>query len=179
MSTFLPDLSQSSAVAHSIGLSVVRRQVFGIDRADIIDKAKEIGTRRLLRCSQHCSPALDWPHLCAVRANGLSGVVTLIKSKVEDVHLPVDKVDIIISEWMGYFLLFESMLPSVLFARDKWLAKDGAVYPDHAIMYIAGCETSRHRHSNVDFWKNVYGFDMSTLIEQRCALLPAFLPDRP
>ena len=36
----------------------------------------------------------------------------------------------IVSEWMGYFLVFESMLPSVLFARDKWLNKDGGVYPD-------------------------------------------------
>jgi hypothetical protein len=30
-------------------------------------------------------------------------------------------VDIIISEWMGYFLLYESMLDTVLYARDKWL----------------------------------------------------------
>ena len=35
--------------------------------------------------------------------------------------LPVEHVDIVISEWMGYCLLFESMLDSVLFARDKWL----------------------------------------------------------
>jgi protein arginine N-methyltransferase 1 len=36
---------------------------------------------------------------------------------VEDITLPVDKVDIIISEWMGYFLLYESMFDSVLFAK--------------------------------------------------------------
>lgn len=47
--------------------------------------------------------------------------ITLIKGKVEEVDLPVDKVDIIISEWMGYFLLYESMLDTVLVARDKWL----------------------------------------------------------
>lgn len=29
------------------------------------------------------------------------------------------QVDIIISEWMGYFLVYESMLDSVLYARDK------------------------------------------------------------
>ena len=37
----------------------------------------------------------------------------------------MEKVDIIISEWMGYFLFYESMLDTVLFARDKWLADDG------------------------------------------------------
>jgi type I protein arginine methyltransferase len=40
---------------------------------------------------------------------------------MEDIVLPVEKVDIIISEWMGYFLLYESMLDSVLWARDKYL----------------------------------------------------------
>lgn len=45
--------------------------------------------------------------------------VTLIRGKVEEVDLPVDKVDIIVSEWMGYFLLYESMLNTVLVARDK------------------------------------------------------------
>lgn len=35
------------------------------------------------------------------------------------------QVDIVISEWMGYFLLFESMLYSVLYARAKYLKHDG------------------------------------------------------
>lgn len=48
-------------------------------------------------------------------------VVTVLKGKIEEIELPVPKVDIIISEWMGYFLLFENMLNSVLYARDKWL----------------------------------------------------------
>ena len=51
----------------------------------------------------------------------LSAVVSLIKGKIEEVELPVDKVDIIISEWMGYCLFYESMLDTVLVARDKWL----------------------------------------------------------
>lgn len=48
-------------------------------------------------------------------------VITIFKGKVEEVELPVDKVDIIISEWMGYSLFYESMLKTVIFARDKWL----------------------------------------------------------
>lgn len=35
-------------------------------------------------------------------------VVTLIKGKMEDIELPVEKVDIIVSEWMGYGLLCKS-----------------------------------------------------------------------
>ena len=29
------------------------------------------------------------------------------------------QVDVIVSEWMGYFLFYESMLDTVLYARDK------------------------------------------------------------
>lgn len=48
-------------------------------------------------------------------------VITIFKGKVEDTELPVDQVDIIISEWMGYCLFYESMLNTVIYARDKWL----------------------------------------------------------
>lgn len=50
------------------------------------------------------------------------------------------KVDIIISEWMGFCLLYESMLDSVLFARDRFLVKDGLMFPDRAKIYIAAVE---------------------------------------
>lgn len=56
-------------------------------------------------------------------------VVTIIKGKVEEVELPVDHVDIIISEWMGYCLFYESMLNTVIYARDKWLVRISAVAP--------------------------------------------------
>ena len=54
--------------------------------------------------------------------------------KIEEVTLPVEKVDIIISEWMGYCLLYESMLETVLFARDKWLAEGGLLFPDKGML---------------------------------------------
>jgi type I protein arginine methyltransferase len=50
-------------------------------------------------------------------------------------------VDIIISEWMGYFLLRESMLDSVLVARDRFLKPGGALYPSHARLYVAGARS--------------------------------------
>lgn len=54
--------------------------------------------------------------------------------------MPVEKVDIIISEWMGYFLLYEAMLDSVLYARDKWLAPGGIMMPDRATMFIGALD---------------------------------------
>jgi protein arginine N-methyltransferase 3 len=43
-------------------------------------------------------------------------------------------VDVIVSEWMGYCLLYESMLSSVIYARDHWLKPGGAILPDTAEM---------------------------------------------
>ena len=61
----------------------------------------------------------------------------MLKGKIEEVDIPVDEVDIIISEWMGYYLLYESMLDSVLWARDRYLKANGKMLPDKATMYIA------------------------------------------
>jgi protein arginine N-methyltransferase 1 len=71
-----------------------------------------------------------------VAGNGLSDKIEVIQAAMEDVELP-EKVDVIVSEWMGYFLLRESMLDSVIVARDKWLKPGGAMFPSHATLYIA------------------------------------------
>ena len=71
---------------------------------------------------------------------GYVSVVTLIKGKVEDVELPVEKVDIILSEWMGYCLFYESMLNTVLFARDKWLVSCTTVGPDNLKLFYVHFE---------------------------------------
>ena len=47
--------------------------------------------------------------------------VTIIRGKMEEIVLPVQKVDIIISEWMGYCLFYESMLDTVLYARYNYI----------------------------------------------------------
>jgi protein arginine N-methyltransferase 1 len=116
------------------------KHVIGVDMSTIIDKAKEI-----------------------VEVNGLTDKITLLQGKMEDVVLPFDKVDIIISEWMGYFLLYESMLDTVLWARDKYLVPNGLIFPDKATIFMAGIEDGEYKDEKIGFWDNVYGFDYSPL----------------
>ena len=71
----------------------------------------------------------------------LADRIKVIQGTMETVELP-EPVDIIISEWMGYFLLRESMLDSVLYARDKYLRPGGAMYPSHARLYLAPLRTN-------------------------------------
>ncbi|KOM40162.1 hypothetical protein LR48_Vigan04g036000 [Vigna angularis] len=129
-----------------------------------------------------------------VKANNLHNVVEVIEGSMEDVTLP-EKVDVIISEWMGYFLLRESMFDSVIHARDHWLKPTGVMYPSHARMWMAPIRTGIVDHksgeyeSTMDDWNNFvdetktyYGVDMSTLTkpfsdEQRKYYLQASLAD--
>ena len=117
-------------------------------------------------------------------------VITLVKGKLEEAELPIQKFDIIISEWMGYFLLYESMLDTVLLARDKYLKPGGLIFPDNASLYICAIEDQDYKEEKIgcacsqDFalkgifllltailaefffasvWDNVYGFDYSVI----------------
>lgn len=64
--------------------------------------------------------------------------------------LPITEFDIIISEWMGYFLLYESMLDTVLLARDKYLKKGGLIFPDSAKLYLAAIEDSEYKEEKIN-----------------------------
>ena len=64
------------------------------------------------------------------------------------------------SEWMGYLLLYESMLPTVLLARDRWLAPGGLLLPSACELLV-----SLSSHDRVGFWSDVYGFDMANMVE--------------
>ncbi|CAN1216607.1 Protein arginine N-methyltransferase PRMT10, partial [Linum perenne] len=110
-----------------------------------------------------------------VKANNLENVVEVIEGSMEDVVLP-EKVDVIISEWMGYFLLRESMFDSVICARDRWLKPDGVMYPSHARMWFAPIRSGLVDRKGNDFedvmddWHNFvkdtkdsYGVDMDIL----------------
>jgi len=69
-----------------------------------------------------------------VRRNGLDSIIEVIQSSVEELILP-EKVDVIISEWMGMVLLRESMLDSVIRARDRFLKPGGTLWPSDATVY--------------------------------------------
>jgi len=141
-----------------------------------------------------------------VAANGVDHIVTVIQGAVEEVVLPEEDweeggavglvreegqnevnedgkknqqvVDIILSEWMGYFLLRESMLDSLVRARDIFLKpKTGLMMPSHATMLVAPIsdeqerkhQSSEYAHAMED-WKEfaettqtMYGVDMSVL----------------
>ncbi|KAH0537713.1 hypothetical protein FGG08_005520 [Glutinoglossum americanum] len=117
------------------------KKVIAVDNSEIIDKAREI-----------------------VFENGLGDVITCVRGKIEEVTLPVVQVDIIISEWMGYCLLYEAMLDSVIWARDHYLAPDGLMVPSHCTLYVAPISDPDYIADHISFWYSVYGFSMSSML---------------
>lgn len=86
----------------------------------------------------------------------------VIHGKAEEIDLPDGvKVDVIVSEWMGFYLLHESMLESVLLARDKHLKPDGVMFPSRTKLYSAACRLGNFYSEQVDFWNKLYGLDLS------------------
>jgi len=135
------DVGCGTGILSMFAVKAGAKHVYAIECAAIIDQAREI-----------------------VKANGMADKITLIKGKVEEVEVP-EKVDVLISEWMGYFLMYESMLSSVIYARDKWLKPDGIVLPDKCTLYINAIEDADYRAAKIDWWGNVYGFNMSCIGE--------------
>uniref|UniRef100_A0A2N9FC55 Protein arginine N-methyltransferase domain-containing protein n=1 Tax=Fagus sylvatica TaxID=28930 RepID=A0A2N9FC55_FAGSY len=137
-----------------------------------------------------------------VKANNLSDTVIVLHGRVEDVEID-EEVDVIISEWMGYMLLYEfllfspsgvnaprlpdnwfwqvesvvrrsliaSMLGSVITARDRWLKPGGLILPSTASLYMAPVTHPDRYSESIDFWRNVYGIDMSAMLPlaKQCA----------
>ncbi|XP_071960883.1 protein arginine N-methyltransferase 6-like isoform X2 [Antedon mediterranea] len=100
-----------------------------------------------------------------IKSNKMENKIQVINQRVEDVHLP-EKVDVIVSEWMGYFLLYESMLNSVIYARDKFLKKNGLILPSIASIYMAPITDAERLDEVTSLWKTMqklYGVDMSCL----------------
>ncbi|KAM6970880.1 protein arginine N-methyltransferase 6 [Tautogolabrus adspersus] len=99
-----------------------------------------------------------------VRQNNMEDRIEVIRGTVETVDLP-EQVEVIVSEWMGYALLHESMLNSVLFARDKWLKPGGLILPNKAELYISPI-SDPVVEDRLNFWytvKDRYDVDMSAM----------------
>ena len=116
------DIGAGTGILSIFAARAGAKHVYAIENAEIAHFAREI-----------------------IKRNGLSDKITVIKGKMEEIELPVPAVDIIISEWMGYFLLYESMLDCVLWARDKYLVKGGKMLPDRATLYIAAIEDGEYK----------------------------------
>eukprot|EP01013_Petalomonas_cantuscygni_P018278 TRINITY_DN35672_c0_g1_i1.p1 TRINITY_DN35672_c0_g1~~TRINITY_DN35672_c0_g1_i1.p1 ORF type:complete len:407 (+),score=112.73 TRINITY_DN35672_c0_g1_i1:38-1258(+) len=94
-----------------------------------------------------------------VKANGLDHIIEVIQGPVESLPKPEEPADTMVSEWMGYLLLRESMLDSIVWARDNgWCKPDCAMFPSHATVMVAPCHLQETENAVRDLGKEVAGW---------------------
>jgi type I protein arginine methyltransferase len=101
-----------------------------------------------------------------VAANNLSDRITVIAGKIEEIELP-EKVDIIISEPMGYMLYNERMLETYLHAK-KWLKPNGKMFPGRGDLHVAPFTDEAlyiEQYNKANFWCQscFHNVDLSSL----------------
>lgn len=117
------------------------KKVYSVEASDIVDLAQEI-----------------------VQHNKLEDKIIVKKGRIEDIEIP-EKVDLIISEWMGTFLIFEFMIETVLYARDTYLSPGGVVWPSNAKLFLVPCSTQDLYNKKIAVWHDQYGFDFTPAIK--------------
>jgi histone-arginine methyltransferase CARM1 len=100
-------------------------------------------------------------------ANGYQNIVEIIHGKVEEIELP-ERVDVIISEPIGFLLVHERMLESYILARDRFLKPDGLMMPTTGSIVLAPYTDDslyREQMAKIAFWHNTdfYGIDLSSV----------------
>lgn len=136
------DVGCGTGILGMFGVKAGAKLVIGVDCSSIIESARQI-----------------------VKDNEMSDSFVLLRGKMEEVKLPEDQVDVIVSEWMGYCLFYESMLNTVIYARDRYLKAGGVMMPDRALLYLCGIEDGNYKEEKIEWWRNVYGFNMSSIRE--------------
>ncbi|CAG9802184.1 unnamed protein product [Chironomus riparius] len=139
--SYVLDVGSGTGILSIFAAQAGAKKVFAVEASKLADLSREI-----------------------VKENNFEDVIEVVNCKIEDFKLPetIDKVDIIISEWMGFYLLHESMLDSVLLARERFLRPGGLMFPDKAIIYISPCKLP----SLFDDWENVSGIKMTKFAKQ-------------
>lgn len=116
------------------------RKVYAVDRLSIVRVAQAIAKK-----------------------NGLSRI-DFVFAPEGGFDLP-EKVDVVVSEWMGHFAVHEGMIGPLCAARDKHLREGGRMLPERVTMR-ASLVTSRSAHDErALFQRPVHGFDFAPVSE--------------
>jgi type I protein arginine methyltransferase len=97
-------------------------------------------------------------------ANGVADIVRVIHGDVMDVELP-ERVDVIVSEWLGGFGIDEGMLVPVIAARDRWLKPGGTMIPRSVTAWTALVYDRYLGETMGSLRDNPYGLTFEALVE--------------
>ena len=133
------DMGAGSGILSFFAAAAGAKKVYAIERTDIVNLTRELA------------------HL-----NGLSNRVEIIQADVLDIKL-TEKVDVLVSEWLGPFGVDENLLYPLLITRDRWLKKEGLILPNAVTAWMAPAYDPV-LNSDMFFWQSrPYGFNLEPI----------------
>jgi SAM-dependent methyltransferase len=133
------DVGAGTGILSLFAAQAGARVVYAVERTDIAELARHI-----------------------VADNGLDGRIHVLRDDVEAIELP-ERVDVIVSEWLGGYALDENLLPVVALARERWLKPGGKLIPQSVTSLIAPAYDTLLQQ-DIDFWRSEpYGLDLEAI----------------
>ncbi len=135
------DIGAGTGILSIFAAQAGARQVYAVERSPVAQCAKKI-----------------------IEDNGLSEKITVFQGEMEALELP-EKVDVIVSEWLGGYGVDENLLPIVVNARDRWLKPGGHMIPGTVTSWMAPAYDA-YLQDDIDFWfSRPYGIDLTVVGE--------------
>jgi len=139
------DVGTGSGILAFFAIQAGAKRVYAVEASDSIEVAKAIAA-----------------------ANGYEEKIVFVKGKVEEIadSLVPEKVDIIISEPIGFLLVHERMLESYAVARQRFLKPGGLMMPTTGSIILAPITDDalyKEQLAKIAFWAtdNFYGVNLS------------------
>lgn len=153
------DLGTGTGLLAMLSAKAGAKKVYAVDQAAIANAAKKI-----------------------VKANKLEDKIEVINSNANRFKL-TEKVDTLISEWLGHFAFAETMLDDVIICRDQNLKKGGTMLPSGVEIVLAPVDSEiLYDEQGPGYWSEpVHGIDFSMLekmeLDQAIAVKTVVIPD--
>ncbi|MBI3659919.1 50S ribosomal protein L11 methyltransferase [Candidatus Acetothermia bacterium] len=133
------DVGAGTGILSIFAAQAGAKKVYAVERARIVEFARQV-----------------------VRKNNVQDRIEIIYANMEAIELP-EKVDAIVSEWLGCLGVDENLLPTVLTARDQWLKPDGKMLPEIVTTWLAPSE-DLYAEDRLERWRtHPYGIDLSLM----------------
>uniref|UniRef100_H2Z161 Histone-arginine methyltransferase CARM1 n=1 Tax=Ciona savignyi TaxID=51511 RepID=H2Z161_CIOSA len=138
------DVGAGSGILSFFAMQAGARKVYAVEASTMAEH-----TKKLVSCSQY------------------AGRISVIPGKIEDITLP-EKVDVIISEPMGYMLFNERMLETFLHAKKFLRQPNGLMFPTMGDLHVAPFSDEllyMEQFTKANFWyqQSFHGVDLSPL----------------
>ena len=94
--------------------------------------------------------------------NGCADQIEVIQSQAQNATIP-EKVDVIVSEWLGSYAIDENLLEPLIGLRNRWLKPGGKMIPQGVTIWMAPV-WDKELFEHIGFWgKRRQGVDLSLL----------------